>query len=392
MKNAKKFAFIIIIMAMMFSLAMPISVNAQTKSSNKSITLNVGKTYTLKVTGTKQKVTWSSSNKKVATVSAKGKITAKKRGYCKITAKYGKKKLIYKVTVKQPVKSIVLKQNKAKLMIGEKLKLNATVSPLNANNKKVKWISSNNNIATVSQSGVVTAKTVGSVVIKVQAIDGSKKYASCTITVEKKENVSYKITNKYLDVRENDGKYFAYVEITNTGNVGLYMNKAIFEFNDNNGNLVESEDSSIYCTHEILAPGDKGYFYMGFGYDSINGNIDLSKGFNFNPVVKVVKATGTTTTYKTSDESVRTSNIGCVEVIGRITNHTDKDAGYVYLVSILYDANDKVLGISGTSITDLDANTTISFRNSFLGYGDYFTADDVAKVRTIVQKSYYQFN
>ena len=106
MKNIKKVAFIIIIMAMMFSLAMPISVSAQTKSSNKSITLNVGKTYTLKVTGTKKKVTWSSSNKKIATVSTKGKITAKKRGYCTITAKYGKKKLTYKVTVKQPVKSI----------------------------------------------------------------------------------------------------------------------------------------------------------------------------------------------------------------------------------------------------------------------------------------------
>ena len=131
MKNVKKVAFIVIIMAMIFSIAMPISVSAQTKSSNKSITLNVGKTCTLKVTGIKKKVTWSSSNKKIATVSAKGKITAKKRGYCTITAKYGKKKLTYKVTVKQPVKSIVLKQNKAKLMIGEKLKLNATVSPSN---------------------------------------------------------------------------------------------------------------------------------------------------------------------------------------------------------------------------------------------------------------------
>lgn len=74
-------------------------VNATTiKLNKKNITLNVGKTYALKITGTNKKVTWSSNKKSVATVNSKGKITAKKKGTAKITAKVGNKK--YTCTVK----------------------------------------------------------------------------------------------------------------------------------------------------------------------------------------------------------------------------------------------------------------------------------------------------
>ena len=70
----------------------------------KKITLKKGKTYKLKVTKTPvtslEKVTYKTSNKRVATVTRKGKIKAKKAGTAKITVKSGKKKVIVKVTVK----------------------------------------------------------------------------------------------------------------------------------------------------------------------------------------------------------------------------------------------------------------------------------------------------
>ena len=70
------------------------------KINKKSKTIYEGNTYTLKVTGTKKKVKWSSSNKSVATVSSKGKVTAKKNGTATITAKVGNKKLTSKIKVK----------------------------------------------------------------------------------------------------------------------------------------------------------------------------------------------------------------------------------------------------------------------------------------------------
>lgn len=71
---------------------------ATVKISEKKVTLLVGTSTTLKVTGTKSKVTWKTSNKAVATVSAKGVVTAKEVGTAKITATVNKKK--YTCTVK----------------------------------------------------------------------------------------------------------------------------------------------------------------------------------------------------------------------------------------------------------------------------------------------------
>lgn len=75
-------------------------VEAATIKLNKSkITLVNGKSYTLKITGTKNKVSWKSSKPTVATVNSKGKVTAKKKGTTTITATVKKKKYTCKVTV-----------------------------------------------------------------------------------------------------------------------------------------------------------------------------------------------------------------------------------------------------------------------------------------------------
>ena len=72
--------------------------------NRKSLTLKKGKTYTLKVTVSPEysqdKVTYKSSNKTIATVNSKGRITAKKKGTAKITIQSGKKKVTCKVKVK----------------------------------------------------------------------------------------------------------------------------------------------------------------------------------------------------------------------------------------------------------------------------------------------------
>lgn len=57
---------------------------------------------------------------KVITVSSKGLVKAKKKGTAVITAKYGKKKLTCKVTVKQPVKSVKLNKKTANVTVGKK--------------------------------------------------------------------------------------------------------------------------------------------------------------------------------------------------------------------------------------------------------------------------------
>lgn len=64
-------------------------------------TVFVGKSTSLKVSGTKKKVTWSSSNKAIATVNKSGKVTGKKAGNVKITVKVAGKKYVCNISVKE---------------------------------------------------------------------------------------------------------------------------------------------------------------------------------------------------------------------------------------------------------------------------------------------------
>ena len=100
-KYVKKLMAMLMVMLLVVTMAAPATVSAAPVRLNKSsVTVLVGKTYQLKVKGTKKKAKWSSSNKKVATVNSKGVITGKKAGTVKVTAKIGKKKYTCKVKIK----------------------------------------------------------------------------------------------------------------------------------------------------------------------------------------------------------------------------------------------------------------------------------------------------
>ena len=104
----KKFVVVWLALVVLFlgSFIRPVDVQAAKVKLNKSaVTIYRGASTSLKVSGSKKKVKWSSSKKSVASVSASGKVTGKKGGSAYICAKVGKRTLKCKVTVKEPNKS-----------------------------------------------------------------------------------------------------------------------------------------------------------------------------------------------------------------------------------------------------------------------------------------------
>ena len=101
---------------------------AKVKLNKKKLVLTVGKKAKLKVKRTKKKVKWSSSKKKIATVTKKGVVKAKKKGTAKIVAKIGKKKYTCKVVVKAKKKAKVTSKPKAVAKVTAKPKATAKVT------------------------------------------------------------------------------------------------------------------------------------------------------------------------------------------------------------------------------------------------------------------------
>lgn len=171
--------------------------NKETISLNKSVyTLKKGKTVKLKAelnkAAKRKGVKWSSSNRKVATVSKNGKVTAKRKGKAAITAtvKGTSVKARCKITVGTPVSKVTLNRKSLALKTGQSFSLKTSISPKKASVKKVNYKSSNKRVASVSKKGVIQAVSAGTVKITATAADGSGKRAVCTVKVEEPETAN----------------------------------------------------------------------------------------------------------------------------------------------------------------------------------------------------------
>ena len=204
MKNLKKIFAIFLVITLILTSAILFnakSVSATTLKLNKTkITLSAGKSVNLKVLNTDKPIKWLTSDKIVATVSPKGKVTGKNAGTAFITVKVGKQNLQCKVTVKAALnktKVILAKNDYVKLFLD-----GAVVKSLNSSDKKV---------VSVSRNGKVVGKRKGRATITV--VDNNGKKYRCKIIVEdpslNRKKVSLKINQNYrLKLNGNTQKIF----------------------------------------------------------------------------------------------------------------------------------------------------------------------------------------
>ncbi|MDE6809929.1 MAG: Ig-like domain-containing protein [Muribaculaceae bacterium] len=155
--------------------------------SESAVTLTTGEETILTVTispadATDPTVMWATSDETVATVT-NGTVKAVGEGSATITASVGDKKAECNVTVKSSiiaVETITVAPSALVLKCGDTGQLKAEVRPDNATDKTIKWSSSDTDVATVDNNGVVTAIKPGSVNITASSGD---KTASCRLIV-----------------------------------------------------------------------------------------------------------------------------------------------------------------------------------------------------------------
>ena len=176
----KRVLAFLLVMAMTLTMSVNVLAAKKTKINKSSVSLYVGRTFQLKLTGTSiQSV--RSSIKGVATVTKKGKVTAKKAGTATITLK-GKNNKAYKCKV--TVKNTIINKKAISLYAGKTYKLKLTGTTI----ASVK--TSNNNIATVTTKGVVKAIGAGS--------------ATITLTGKNKINHTCKVTVNSTTISKSD--------------------------------------------------------------------------------------------------------------------------------------------------------------------------------------------
>lgn len=180
--------------------------------SETEVTSRIGDKVQLRATikpdnATNQKVTWKSSNTKVATVTDNGLVIMKSAGTASIICTSDDNPNVQafcNVTVLKAVSGVSLDIDSKEMYVGENYRLTYLVTPSDASTPQVIWISTNTAVVAVDGTGMLTAKGVGQAEIIIKTVDGAYMDL-CTIVVKQKPtNVKLSVNNLTM----NAGEYF----------------------------------------------------------------------------------------------------------------------------------------------------------------------------------------
>ena len=279
-------------------------------------------TYTIepKGEGVNRDVTWTSSAPDIATVSENGLVTFLKPGKATIVVKTidggisGNLIDTCEFYINNPVTSVDLDYTDITLKMGEEFRLTALVLPEDASDKTVLWSSSDTNVATVNENGMVTAVNSGSATILCKSAD-SGETSMCNVTVYQPVT-GVTISNESMTVRK--GQEFWLNATCQPENA---MNKLIIWSSsdtsiatvDKNGKVTAvepgdcvitatSQDSGVTarCSLTVTQP------ITGISLNTNAKTILAGEKFVIIPTIEPLDADNKNVTYTSSDTSVAT--------------------------------------------------------------------------------------
>ena len=236
--------------------------------------LKASETLTLAVTvgpdeATNKKVDWKSDDETVASVSADGVVTAHKVGQTSIHAianDGGGAKATCTITVDPTmVSSITLSQENLSIRKNHTAQLSAIVAPTDATNASFIWSSTNEDVAKVSEDGVISAITPGDAVIKATSQDGSQVEASCQVKVL-----------PVLKGDSNDDDEINVVDAVNTVNyifnkvTGTFVFEAADVNSDDHISISDVTGTTDLIMQQVLQVKEQGAMAKGYGVSAMD--------------------------------------------------------------------------------------------------------------------------
>ncbi len=274
MKSKKKVLLsLVLVLSLIFSLALPYTTEAATiKLNAASKTLNVGGSCTLKLSGTTKTPKWSSDNKKVATVTTKGKVTAKAEGKATISAKLNSKTYKCKITVKDVFSATdAVKKVKYELQDTGKgvvaLVTNKNTRAISLSAKLVYYDESGKMLVATSDYNYCLEPSNTCALFFNQPYDSNYKNVpysdyKLTLSVDKSYNTTYGASK--ISITANEGADNITAEVTNDSSIKLDTISVAIVYYDSNGEAMGYDYTYAKCS----TPGSTDYLTFRYPHDA----------------------------------------------------------------------------------------------------------------------------
>ena len=352
-------------------------------------------------------ITFTSSDESIATVS-NGKVTFKGYGTATITATTASgKTAACTVKINRAVSGVRLDYSKLSLKTGETAALTATVYPANAANKAVKWISSAPDVASVDQTGKITALKPGITTITVETEDG-RYTATCNVTVIDSSIVSVTGVKLSATVAEltigNSKQLTAAISPTNATNKGVTWSSSntnvasvsssgvVVAKGEGTATITVKTDDGGYtaaCTIRVSNPSPSVVAVTGVKLSAIGIELPVGGSKRLSATITPSNATNKGVTWSSDNASVAAVNAsGLITAKGEgtatVTVRTD-DGGYTATCKITVvpvTAPEKVeISVSADSLKYKET-TKVNVSELPVGYTVQYSSSDesIAKV------------
>ncbi len=205
-----------------------------------------------------------------------------------------------------------------------------------------------------------------------------------------KEDTAYEVTYSSAKTYKNSiGTVWAQIffEVTNTGTSDLYLSSGGCDLEDSTGKLVASE-TMISVYPQVISPGEKAYYYEETTLDGVTDTPELT-----------VKARPDAEKAKVSKQELAVSEVELqdgtysgIKAIGRVENTLSEEISMAYVAIVLYDAQNKPIGLLSTILTDkLAIGIKMGFEASALSLPDDIDKSAVASFKAYAYDFQYQF-
>ena len=292
-------------------------------------------------------VTWTSSNTNIATVNQDGLVTGISPGktIITVTTKDGKYSANCEIVVKYFAQNIYLNFESSTLKIGETLQLISSIYPNEVENKSVNWESSNNQIASVNNDGLVEALNAGEVTISASTTDGTKLIVTCNIKVVYSDYSQFAKMpiDLSLSVWKDNTRYYLtpkqyqYVDHTDIVTEGLVIiqNTEKFVLNLSDEDCEEVYAKAANGVYKNLLPTYSQAKIISAKWDAISSTL---QEFGFSPLKSGTVGYGYTQGYISSTKETTTSDY--YWIASPKNGEMITDGGYIHRVRTVKSLNE----------------------------------------------------
>ncbi len=243
-------------------------------------------------------------------------------------------------------------------------------------------------MASGSSSG---SKETGSVTIGDDATKATEETTKAT-----EATLEYEVTHtKFAHNTNSIGReeFTGVVEIKNTGSAYIYLEDCSFDFEDDDGHLLDTY-KLVLSSPDVIAPGEYGYFHCNGLLDE---SISLENGINLVPnytIKECRKGAEAVIDYEVTDLDIKEGDYGMgVNVTGRVINNTSEDTNSldVMIIVVFYDSDGEIIDVASNYVDEMSAGGKASFEITTMTGNEELSMETVADYKVIARHAYMQF-